>query len=61
MVMTYSEPQTRLFPHSYVNLVHAKDSWKTDRSQHNTHCDVTVVMYAHNIKLRTIELALYAS
>lgn len=54
MVMTYSEPQTRLFPHSYVNLVHAKDSWKTDRSQHNTHCDVTVVMYAHNIKLRTM-------
>ncbi len=41
MEMTYSEPQTPLFP-SYVNLVQAKDHWKIGESEHNTDCDVIV-------------------
>jgi len=52
MEMTYSDSQTPLFPPSYVNLVRAKDHWKTDESQHNTNCDATVGiinMYAPNI------------
>ncbi len=47
MEMTYSEPQTLLFPPSYVNLVNKKDE-----SEHNTDCDVTVGItnsYAPNI------------
>ncbi len=50
--MTYSEPQTPLFPPSYVNLVNAKDHWKIGESEHNTDCDVTVGitnMYTPNI------------
>ncbi len=42
MEMTYREPQTPLFPPSYVNLVNEKDHWKTGESEHNTDCDVTV-------------------
>ncbi len=45
--MTYREPQTALIP-PYVNLVNKKDS----ESEHNTDCDVTVVItnsYAPNI------------
>ncbi len=42
MEMTYSEPQTPLFPPPYVNLVNAKDHWKLGESEHNTDCDVTV-------------------
>ncbi len=38
MEMTYSEPQTPLFPSSYVNLVNAKDHWKIGESEHNTDC-----------------------
>ncbi len=52
MEMTYSEPQTPLFPPSYVNLVNAKDHWKIGESEHNTDCDVTVGTtnsYAPNI------------
>ncbi len=52
MEMTYSEPQTPLFPPSYVNLVNAKDHWKISESEHNTDCDVTVGItnsYAPNI------------
>ncbi len=41
MEMTYREPQTPLFPPSYVNLVNAKDHWKIGESEHNTDCDVT--------------------
>ncbi len=51
MEMTYSEPQTPLFP-PYVNLVNAEDHWKIGESEHNTDCDVTVGitnMYAPNI------------
>ncbi len=47
MEMTYSEPQTPLFPPPYVNLVNKKDE-----SEHNTDCDVTVGItnsYAPNI------------
>ncbi len=50
MEMTYSEPQTPLFPPSYVNLMNKKDHWKI--SEHNTDCDVTVGItnsYAPNI------------
>ncbi len=42
MEMIYSEPQTPLFPPSYVNLVNKKDHWKIGESQHNTECDETV-------------------
>ncbi len=52
MEMTYCEPQTPLFPLSYVNLVNKKDHWKIGESEHNTDCDVTVVItnsYAPNI------------
>ncbi len=42
MEMTYREPQTPLFPPSYVNLVNTKDHWKIGESEHNTDCDVTV-------------------
>ncbi len=42
MEVTYSEPQTPLFPPSYVNLVNKKDHWKIGESEHNTDCDVTV-------------------
>ncbi len=42
MKMTYSEPQTQLFPPSYVNLVNKKDPWKIDESEDNTDCYVTV-------------------
>ncbi len=52
MEMTYREPQTPLFPPSYVNLVNAKDHWKIGQSEHNTDCDVTVGItnsYAPNI------------
>ncbi len=42
MEMTYHEPQTPLFPPSYVNLVNAKDHWTIGESEHNTDCDVTV-------------------
>ncbi len=45
--MTYSEPQTPLFP-PYVNLVNKKDHWKIGELEHNTDCDVTN-SYAHNI------------
>ncbi len=51
MEMTYSEPQTPLFP-PYVNLVNAKDHWKIGESEHNTDRDVTVRItnsYAPNI------------
>ncbi len=37
--MAYSEPQTPLFPPSYVNLVNKKDHWKIGKSEHNTDCD----------------------
>ncbi len=36
MEMTHREPQTPLFPPSYVNLVNAKDHWKIGESEHNT-------------------------
>ncbi len=36
MEMTYSEPQTPLFPPSYVNLVNKKDHWKIGELEHNT-------------------------
>ncbi len=57
MEMTYSEPQTPLFPPSYVNLVNKKDHWanrriKIGESEHNTDCDETVGItnsYAPNI------------
>ncbi len=52
MEMTYSEPQTPLFPPSYVDLVNKKDHWKIGESEHNTDCDVTVGItnsYALNI------------
>ncbi len=52
MEMTYREPQTPLFPPSYVNLVNAKDHWKIDESEYNTDYDVTVGItnsYAPNI------------
>ncbi len=52
MEMSYSEPQTPLFPPSYVNLVNKKDHWKIGESEHNTDCDVTVGItnsYAPNI------------
>ncbi len=52
MEMTYSEPQTPLFPPSYVNLVNKKTHWKIGESEHNTDCDVTVGVtnsYAPNI------------
>ncbi len=52
MEMTYSEPQTPLFPPSYVNLVNKKYHWKIGKSEHNTDCDVTVritISYALNI------------
>ncbi len=52
MEMTYSEPQTPLFPPSYVNFVNKKDHWKIGESEHNTDCDVTVGItnsYAPNI------------
>ncbi len=56
MEMTYCEPQTQLFPPSYVNLVNAKDHWrirqKIGESEHNTDCDITVGItnsYAPNI------------
>ncbi len=42
MEMTYCEPQTPLFPPSYVNLVQAKHHWKIGESEHNTDCYVTV-------------------
>ncbi len=42
MEMTYSEPQTPLFPPPYVNLVQVKDHWKIGEPEHNTNCDVTV-------------------
>ncbi len=42
MEITYSEPQTPLFPPSYVNLENKKDHWKIGESEHNTECDVTV-------------------
>ncbi len=42
MEMTYREPQTPLFPPSYVNLVNKKDHWKIGELEHNTDCDVTV-------------------
>ncbi len=42
MEMTYREPQTPLFPPSYVNLVNKKDHWKLGESEHNTDHDVTV-------------------
>ncbi len=42
MEMTNSEPQTPLFPPSYVNLVNAKDHWKISESEHNIDCDITV-------------------
>ncbi len=41
MEMTYSEPQTPLFP-THVNLVREKDHRKRGESQHNTDCDVAV-------------------
>ncbi len=34
MEMTYSEPQTPVFP-PYVNLVNKKDHWKIGESEHN--------------------------
>ncbi len=37
MEMTYSEPQTPLFP-THVNLVREKHHWKRGESQHNTDC-----------------------
>ncbi len=37
MEMTYSEPQTPLFP-THVILVCEKDHWKRGKSQHNTDC-----------------------
>ncbi len=49
---TYLEPQTPLFPPSYVNLVNPKDHWKIGKSEHNTNCDITVgitISYAPNI------------
>ncbi len=52
MEMIYSEPQTPLFPPSYVNLVNKKDHWKIGESEHNTDCDETVRTtnsYAPNI------------
>ncbi len=42
MEMTYREPQTPLFPPSYVNLLNKRDHWKIGESEHNTDCDVTV-------------------
>ncbi len=42
MEMTYSEPQTPLFPPPYVNLVQVKDHWKIGEPEHNTNCDETV-------------------
>ncbi len=33
--MTFSEPQTPLFP-PYVNLMIKNDQWKTGESEHNT-------------------------
>ncbi len=51
MEMTFREPQTPLFS-PYVNLVLAKDHWKTGESEHNTDCAVTVGIansYAPNI------------
>ncbi len=42
MEITYSEPQTPLFPPPYVNLVNKKDHWKIGESEHNTDWDVTV-------------------
>ncbi len=51
MKMTYSEPQTLLFP-PYVNLVNKKDHWKVVELEHNTDCEVTVGItnsYALNI------------
>ncbi len=52
MEITYSEPQTPLFPPSYVNPVNKKDHWKIGESEHNTDCGVTVGItnsYAPNI------------
>lgn len=46
MRMTYYKPQIQLFSPSYVNLLHAKNSWKTGQSKHNTDCDIRVKMYA---------------
>ncbi len=40
MENTYCEPQTPLFPPSYVNLVNKKDP--IAESEHNTDCDVTL-------------------
>ncbi len=39
--MTFSEPQTPLFP-PYVNLMIKNDHWKTGESEHNADCDATV-------------------
>ncbi len=36
MEMTYSEPQTPLFPPFYVNLVNKKDHWEIGELEHNT-------------------------
>ncbi len=41
MEITYSEPQTPLFP-PYVNHMNNKDHWKIGESEHNTDYDVTV-------------------
>ncbi len=52
MEMTYSEPQTPLFPPPYVNLVNKKDHWKIGELEHNTDCDETAGItnsYAPNI------------
>ncbi len=48
MEMTYREPQTPLFPPSYVNLVNAKDHWKIGESEHNTDYAVTVGITSSN-------------
>ncbi len=56
MEMTYSEPQTPLFPPSHVNLMNAKGHWKIGESEHNTDCDVTVGftnIYAPNMCIYT--------
>ncbi len=51
MEITYSEPQTPLFP-PYGNHMNNKDHWKIGESEHNTDYDVTVGItnsYAPNI------------
>ncbi len=56
MEMTYREPQTPLFPPSYVNLMNAKDYKKICESEHNTDCDVTVgitINYAPKMCIHT--------